>query len=283
MKAARQAWRRLEPVHGMVYFVPEATRRYAELGLKGRAGYFASRGAALGRASAEQVIATFYNFCPALVRRALPAAWDVVTPGDMLTARSDAAAEALRRAGVHELPHLDETVGLARRAALAACEHLEGRPLFAAHAALPWPEEPIRQLWHAQTLLREFRGDGHIAALLTEGIGGLEALVLHGAGGEVPSAVLRISRAWPEEEWAAAEGRLRERGLLGEDGTLSAEGQALRRHIEDRTDALALPAYGALGEDGCERLAELARPFGRAVVDAGLLNLGALREAADQD
>ncbi|MBN6050999.1 hypothetical protein JYK22_03545 [Nonomuraea sp. RK-328] len=273
MKAARQAWRRLEPVHGMIYFVPEAARRYAELGLKGRAGYFASRGAALGRASAEQVIATFYNFYPDLVRRALPAAWDVVTPEDMLTARSDAAAEALRRAGVHELPHLEETAGLARRAALAACEHLEGRPLFAAHAALPWPDEPVLRLWHAQTLLREFRGDGHIAALLTEGVGGLEALVLHGASGEVPSAVLRISRAWPEDEWTAAEARLRERGLLGEDGTLSAEGRALRGHIEDRTDALALPAYGALGEDGCERLAELARPFGRAVVDAGLLQI----------
>ncbi|NUW32391.1 hypothetical protein HTZ77_13260 [Nonomuraea sp. SMC257] len=281
MKAARQAWRRLEPVHGMIYFVPEATRRYAELGLKSRAGYFASRSAAMGRTSAEQVIATFYNFCPDLVRRALPAAWDVVTPEDMLTARSDAAAEALRRAGVHELPHLDETVGLARRAALAACEHLEGRPLFAAHAALPWPEEPVRQLWHAQTLLREFRGDGHIAALLTEGVGGLEALVLHGASGEVPSAVLRISRAWPEEEWAAAVDRLRRRGLLGEDDTLSAEGTALRRHIEDRTDALALPAYGALGEEGCERLAELARPFGRAVVDAGLLDLSGLRKSED--
>ncbi|GAA3148960.1 SCO6745 family protein [Nonomuraea roseoviolacea] len=281
MKAARQAWRRLEPVHGMIYFAPEATRRYAALGLKGRAGYFASRGAALGRASAEQVIATFYNFCPDLVRRALPAAWDVVTPEDMLTARSDAAAEALRRAGLHELPHLDETVALASRAALAACEHLQGRPLFAAHAALPWPEEPIRRLWHAQTLLREFRGDGHIAALLTEGVGGLEALVLHGAAGEVPSAVLRVSRAWPDEEWAAAVDRLRERGLLGADETLSAEGAALRRHIEDRTDALALPAYGALGEDGCERLAELARPFGRAVVDAGLLDVGALRKAVD--
>jgi hypothetical protein len=292
MKAARQAWRRLEPVHGMVYFVPEARRRYAELGLKGRAGYFASRGAALGRASAEQVIATFYNFCPDTVRRALPAAWDVVTPEDMLAARADAAAEALLRAGIHELPGLDEVVALARRAAIAAGEHLAGRPLFAAHAALPWPDEPlggepgersgeplnekpgvlIRQLWHAQTLLREFRGDGHIAVLLSEGVGGLESLILHGASGEVPSAVLKVTRGWPDAEWAAAEERLRERGLLDGDG-LSAEGRALRQHMEDRTDILALPAYDVLGEDGCERLAELARPFGRAVVAAGLLNV----------
>lgn len=276
MKAARQAWRRLEPVHAMVYFVPEATRRYAELGLKGRAGYFASRGAALGRAPAELVIATFYNFCPDLIRQALPAAWDTVTPEQMLAARLAAADEALRRAGIHELPGLAETIGLARQAATGACEHPEGRPLFAAHTALPWPDEPIQQLWHAQTLLREFRGDGHIAVLLSEDITGLEALVLHAASGAVPTDFLKTSRAWPKEEWATATERLRGRGLLNGD-TLSAEGTALRQHIEDRTDARALPAYAALGEDGCERLAELARPFGRAVTDAGLLDFSGLR------
>ncbi|RVX47698.1 hypothetical protein EDD27_10645 [Nonomuraea polychroma] len=271
--AARRAWRRLEPLHGMIYFVPEAADRYAKLGLTGMSGYFASRGAAFGRASADLVIATFYNFCPDLVRRSLPAAWDVVTPEQMLEARVEAAAEALRRAGVHELPHLAETLDLARRAAMAACDHPQGRPLFAAHAALPWPDDPLQQLWHAQTLLREFRGDGHVATLLAEGLTGLEALALHAAGGEVPVAFLKISRAWPEEEWTAAEARLQDRGLM-EAGALSTAGHALRRHLEDRTDALAMAAYGALGEDGCERLAELARPFGRRVVDAGLLSLG---------
>lgn len=272
MKAARQAWRRLEPVHGMIYFVPEAGRSYAALGLKGMAGYFASRSAAFGPASAELVIATFYNFYPQLVRRALPSAWAVVTPERVLAARYEAAGQALRRGGIHELPGLPEVLALARKAAEAAVEHPQGRPLFAAHATLPWPDDPLLQLWHAQTLLREFRGDGHVACLVAEGVGGLEALVLHAAGGEIPADFLKISRAWPAEEWAAAEERLRERGLLDGDG-LSVEGKALRRHIEDRTDALAMPAYGVLGEDGCARLAELARPFGRAVVDAGLLKI----------
>ncbi|TMR88744.1 SCO6745 family protein, partial [Nonomuraea basaltis] len=137
----------------------------------------------------------------------------------------------------------------------------------------PWPDDPLQRLWHAQTLLREFRGDGHVATLLTEGISGLEALVLHAASGEVPTPFLKISRAWPEEAWTAAEDRLRTRGLL-DAGALTAEGKALRQHIEDRTDVLAMPAYEALGEDGCVRLAELARPFGRRVVDSGLLNIG---------
>jgi hypothetical protein len=257
----------------MIYFAPEARRRYADLGLSGRAGYFASRSAAFGRASAELVISTFYNFNPAFVRQAIEGAWDATTPRQVLDARYAAAGEALRRAGIHELPALDEVLALVRRAAEAACEHAQGRPLFAAHAALSWPHEPVLQLWHAQTLLREFRGDGHVACLLSEGVGGLEALILHAATGEAPVDFLKASRAWPEEEWAGAQERLRERGLLDGDD-LSPEGVLLRRHIEDRTDHLALPAYAALGDADCERLAELASPFGRAVVDSGLLKLG---------
>ncbi|MDP9850233.1 SCO6745 family protein [Streptosporangium lutulentum] len=270
LRLARQSWRRLEPVHGMIYFVPEATERYAALGLDFHTGYFASRGAALGPASAELVIATFYNFCPTLVRQALPGAWKIVTPEKMIEARLDAADAALRRAGIHEIESLAETTALARRAAEKACEHLQGRPLFAAHAALPWPSEPLLQLWHAQTLLREFRGDGHVAMLLSEEVGPLDALVLHAATGSVPTVFLKASRAWPEEEWAAAEERLRERGLLAGD-ELTERGRELRQRIEDRTDELALPAYAALSDDELARLAELARVFGRAVVDAGLL------------
>ncbi|MET8450103.1 hypothetical protein [Streptomyces sp. NPDC005209] len=273
MKPARAAWRRLEPVHGMIYFAPEARRRYADLGLSGRAGYFASRSAAFGRASAELVIATFYNFNPDMVRKAVHGVWDATTPQQVLDARNAAASEALRRAGIHELPAFDEVLALTRKAAQAAGEHAQGRPLFAAHAALPWPDEPVLQLWHAQTLLREFRGDGHVACLLTEGVGGLEALILHAVTGDVPVDFLKASRAWPEDEWADTKERLRTRGLLDGD-SLSPEGVRLRQHIEDRTDRLALPAYAALGDSGCERLAELASPFGRAVVEAGLLKVG---------
>ncbi|WP_442480499.1 SCO6745 family protein [Streptosporangium brasiliense] len=274
IRLARQSWRRLEPVHGMIYFVPEATERYAALGLEPHAGYFASRGAAFGAASPELVIATFYNFCPALVRQALPAAWDVTTPEKVIEARLDAADAALRRVAIHEIPVLAETAALARRAAEQVGEHVQGRPLAAAHAALPWPDGPLLELWHAQTLLREFRGDGHVAALLTEGVGGLEALILHGATGQMPTIFLKVSRGWPEEQWAAAEEGLRERGLLEGDG-LTEEGRALRQRIEDRTDELALPAYAALSEEELARLAELARIFGRAVVDAGLLTFSA--------
>ncbi len=260
----------------MIYFVPEALKRYAAVGLADpRHAYFASRAAAFGPASPEVVIATFYNFSPHLVRQALPAAWEVTSPEQLRAARLEAADAALRRAGIHSNPELEleETLALARRAAEAACERLDGRPLFAAHAALPWPDDPLLDLWHAQTLLREYRGDGHIAVLVNEGLTGREALILHAATGDLPVVFLKISRGWTEEEWAEGEDGLRSRGLLGEGLTLSDQGRELRARIESRTDALALPAYAALGEEGCARLAELARGFGRAVVDGGLLKL----------
>src|SRR5438094_4289023 len=187
---ARKTWRSLEPVHGMVYFAPEPSEAYAALGIRGsRMGYFGSRSAAMGPVPADVVIATFFNFHPALVRRAIPAAWEIASPQAILAARLDGADRALKRAFGDELlvsSQLAEAADLARTAALAACEHPEGRPLFAGHAALPWPDDAHLVLWHAQSLLREFRGDAHVAALLLEGLRGVEALVIHGATGEVP-------------------------------------------------------------------------------------------------
>ncbi|GAB3171251.1 hypothetical protein FHX75_1264 [Micromonospora palomenae] len=279
---ARAAWRRAEPIHAMIYFAPEARERYDALGLDGLTGYFASRSAAFGAVPAEPVIATFFNFKPALVRAALPAAWERADPPAVLRARLDAADAALSRAFSALEDAADavaEAAGLARRAAESACEQLPGRSLFAAHAALPWPDEPHLVLWHAQTLLREFRGDGHVNALVVAGITGLDALVLHAATGDVPVRFLRRSRGWTGDEWAAAVDDLRSRGLLADgdadDLALTDAGRELRQSVEDRTDALAEPAYRVLGEDGCVRLAEAARPLSRAVVDAGLLDLKA--------
>ena len=274
---ARQTWRTLEPVHGMIYFVPEGPDRYARLGVHaGRMGYFASRSAALGIVPAEAVVATFFNFEPGLVRHAIPAVWDIVTPAQMLAARMEAADLALRRILGDLLagPEMAEAATLARRAAEAACERPEGRPLFAAHAALPWPDDPHLVLWHAQTLLREFRGDAHVAALVTEDLSGIEALVTHAASGDVPAEVLRTSRAWSQDAWDGTVEALRGRGLLspGADIAFTAAGETQRRQVEDRTDRAAAHAYGPLGEDGCERLRHLVRPFSRAVVASGALS-----------
>jgi hypothetical protein len=147
----------------------------------------------------------------------------------------------------------------------------EGRPLAAAHAALAWPEEPHLTLWHAQSVLREYRGDGHVALLVTHGLSGLEALVSHAASGEVPEQALRSTRQWPEDAWEKAVVSLQSRNWIerGDGLRLTAWGAGQRQEIEDGTDDLASAPYGVLGDDGCAELRALARPWSKTF--AGIL------------
>jgi hypothetical protein len=267
---ARRMWWALEPYHAMVYFAPEARAAYDAAGLKGGwMGYFASRSAAMGPVPAEVVVATFYSFHPRLVHRAIPDAWTLSSPARVLAARYGVAGAALDRmlgptTGSAELA---EAAGLARRAA-EGCDPA-GRPLHAGHASLPWPDDPHLTLWHAATLLREFRGDGHVATLLAAGVDGCEAHVLITAAGAVPAELLRASRGWPEEEWSAAVERLRARGWVAGDGTLTQEGRAARASVEARTDELAMAPWRHLGPDACDRLAELVAAPRARILDAG--------------
>jgi hypothetical protein len=266
---ARKMWRTMEPYHGLVYFAPEATAAYEALGVPGFSGYFASRGAPMGAVPAEVVIATFFNFHPDVVRRAIPSAWEAATPAQLLDARLQGIDAALRRTcgDLLDSPDVARAVELARPAA-EACP-VQGRPLFAGHASLPWPTEPHLALWHAVSLLREFRGDGHIACLVDAGLDGLDALLFHAASGEVPRAALQTTRRWSDDEWAAGVAGLAARGLLDGDGAFTDAGAALRQHIEDRTDALAMAPWQAIGQAACDELRALVRPLSQAVVHNG--------------
>ena len=276
---ARKTCRTVEPLHGMIYFAPEAAESYLRLGLRPEAGYFASRSAAMGAVGAETVVATFFNFHPGLVRDVIPEAWTVAPPAAVLAARLEAADAALRRmlGDAAAGPEMTRAAELARRAAEQAARKYEGRPLFAAHAGLPWPDPPHLELWHAQTLLREFRGDGHIAALVVHDLGPVEALGLHIATGDLPEGFLRDTRGWPDTEWEEGVDRLVDRGLVARVApsethpaslALTDRGTSLRTAIEEQTDRAAVSAYEPLGEEGCAELRTLARPFSRAVVDA---------------
>lgn len=266
---ARKMWRTLEPYHGVIYFAPEATAAYEALGVVGFDGYFASRAAPMGAVPAEVVIATFFNFNPDIVRHAIPATWEIASPAQLLDARLSAADAALQRVLGDQVddPSMVRAAELARSATRACTA--AGRPLYAAHASLPWPTPPHLVLWHAISLLREFRGDGHIACLVDAELDGIDALVLHAASGEVPRAALQTSRHWDDAAWEAAVARLAGRGLVDQAGAFTQEGAALRQHIEDRTDALALAPWAALGVAACDELRSLVRPLSRAVVESG--------------
>lgn len=270
--AARHLWSRLEAFHAFVYFAPEPARNYVALGLQDGAGYFASRSAAMGAVEAEVVIATFFNFKPSLVRKAIPGAWDVTTPAAVLNARMDGADKALRRILGDDVDHPDlaTSAALARKAAEAADG--AGRPLFAAHARLPWPTEPHLAFFHAVTLLREHRGDAHVAALVLEGYDAVEALVSHVASGSLglPADLLQSTRGWTDDEWEAGHERLRAKGSLNPDGSvaLTEDGQASRQRVEDLTDAASVAPWRALGDDEAEELRVLSAPFTKTVAKA---------------
>src|SRR4051812_22338115 len=211
--ASRRMHRVIEPVHAMIYFAPEAFEEYEALGLSGQAElYFPSRAAAFGVVPWQVVQATFFGFSPLAVQFGIAEAWTKTTPAEVLAARYRGVDRALRRIAPELINDVAEALDLVR----TACEACTppGRPLYAAHAALPEPAEPHLALWHGMALLREFRGDGHIAALVAAGITAPEALVLNGSfqGGGL-TQFLQQTRAWSGDEWMTAVKQLEERGL----------------------------------------------------------------------
>ncbi|MFD4031873.1 hypothetical protein ACFWVP_15445 [Streptomyces sp. NPDC058637] len=271
-RAGRRCHNSVNPLHSCVYFSPDLGKEFAELGVDDpSAAYFAARGAALGAVGAGAVTATFYNFNHELVARHLPAVWSVVPPRAALGARLRAADSTLRRVLGEDAvasAGMVEAAGLALRAAEACTRH--ARPLYAAHADLPVPDEPHLAFWHAATLLREHRGDAHLAALLAAGLDPVEAMVSHTATGKgmTPRWVL-ATRGWRRTDWDAAVERLRGRGLLDDAGELTDAGTALRADLEEATDRMDAAPYEHLGARGVERLTELARGYLFAAAAAG--------------
>jgi hypothetical protein len=267
----RRAHNATNSLHSLIYFAPEPEAHFAALGLEpGRMSYFASRAAPMGAVGPGVVTATFYNFSPALVARCIPRAWALANPAAIVAARFAAVDVVLRRllGDLVDSPEFARMSGLLREAA-SACTP-EGRPLYAGHADLDWPDGPLREFWHGLTLIREYRGDGHIAALVTSGLSGLEALVTHTATGRgFDPAFAKSSRGWTQQEWDDAVARLTERGLLDAGGALTAAGQELRAHVESETDRMAAPPWQYLGDERTEELTAIGRELTRAVAAAG--------------
>ena len=283
---ARRFFERLEPVHGVTYFAPEPRAALDAAGYRGFwMGYFASRSAPLGIVAPEVVAAAFYNFTAERVAKALPAVWDIASPATLLQMRSETAVAALRRSGVTESESTRRAAELTAKAARTA--PLEGRPLYAANRALPWPEEPIAKLWHAVTLLREQRGDSHIAVLVAEGISGRESNVLHAAAGRVPREMIMRSRDYDDEQWEFYVERLCSRGWLDSQGELTDVGRDVKQVVEDRTDELSVAALDALSDEEVSTLFATLTPITRQVVAAGdvpaATPMGLRRDDLDDD
>lgn len=270
---ARRGWQLFEPVHDVVYFAPGMRELTDAAGLRGFfMAYFAMRAAPLGAADADLVTATFFGFHPTRVERAIPEAWRRLTAAEALHLRMRWVDVGMRRVlgdAVVESREVREAAELAWDAA-QACE-VAGRPLGAANRALARPDEPHLALWQATTTLREHRGDGHIAALVSRGVSPAQSHLLKAAAGEADATVLQEGRGFPPEEWAAARDELVAIGWLDEAGALTAAGAHARADVEQATDTAARTPWRTLGEERGERLLELLSPHTAAVLAAGIV------------
>ena len=270
---ARQMWRVVEPLHALLYYAPEVIDEAAGLGYAVDSrwpSYFAWRAAPLGAAGPAAVSSAFFSFSPLMVERFVPAAWQVAAPALVLERRLagiDRALRALLGDERVESPEVAEAAGLARRAAEAA--GTAGRPLAAANKDLAWPREPHLVLWQASTILREHRGDGHIAAALVAGIEPCELLVSFAAVGAAPADVF-ASRGWTPAEWEAARSRLEARGWVHPDGSATGFGMKARADLEARTSELAAGPWRALGAE-VSRFGQLAGPLAAQIAASGVL------------
>ena len=275
--SAGRLTRTLDPLHSVGYFLPEVTEQFGALGMRGRTPYFATRSAPMGAVGAGVVAATFYNFSPDLVAASIPGAWEAASPQTVTEMRYAIVDQALPRVlgEITGSPELARAADILRGVA-EAIPNADGRPLFAGHAELPWPQSPHSRLWHAITLLREYRGDGHIAALITYRLSGLEALITHTVS-EIgfTAEFARRLRGWTEEQWAAAAGRLRQRGLLDESGALTTTGLQIRTEIEDLTDTLAFEPWRTLAHGEATELEQFATSMRQVVLGAGIFPAGA--------
>jgi len=263
---ARSMWTLFEPIHAVTYFAPEARSAYEQAGLRGFwRGYFAGRSAPLGATSAAVVTASFFNFAPGFVARAIPGVWELITPEDALQVRVAGATEALRRL----LGRREADVAAAADLLWLAIGELDfsGRVLAAADAALPVPETELARLWQAATVLREHRGDGHFAALAAADIDGCEAVALRCCL-DLRREDLQPVRGWTDEAWDDALRRLAGRGWVGPDGELTSAGREAHAAAENATDWAAARPWARLGPETTAEIAAVLTPLAQACASA---------------
>jgi len=267
---ARRLFELVEPIAVVTYMEEEPTAAVMALGLPGMwDAYFAGRAAPLGRdVPAAVVDAIFYSFAPGEVARHLPRVWDLITPDAAIAAREQGSVASLRRilGSLADDPGVARAAGLLTKAGTSA--PTEGRALYAALRTLPLPTEPVARLWHGANLLREHRGDGHVAALLSEGIGRTEAHVLHALSEGMPAEDFGRVSHLPKAQLAEVVDGMRTRGLVGHDGWLTEAGRLTKARVESRTDQLAAPAYDILEPDELDLLLTDLEPLATAILAA---------------
>ena len=264
-ETARHLRNLVEPIAAGVYFAPEAQQRYEERGLNYFEGYFCSRGACLGKAPWSVICAAFGAFKPAVVEQAVTGGWSKTDAEPMLAARLAGATDQLTRLLGEPGPEVKEATEILF--SLTDGVDRSGRMLFSGLSVLPVPDTPMGRLWHAADLVREHRGDGHIAAWISRTDSCEITVLTELTWGLHPGAYV-FTRGWNEEEVDAARERLRARGLLDGDNQLTEAGQRFRAEIEHDTDLAEREVIERL-DDRADELFSLIQPIAKTIVEGG--------------
>jgi hypothetical protein len=266
----RRMFELVEPIGVIPYSADEPNEAMFALGFTDYWDtYFAGRAAPLGSSVPAGVVhALFYSFGPGEVARHIPKVWSTTTPEAAIAARQQGCVNALRRilADLLDTPGLPRAVELLTRAATSA--PLEGRPMYAALRALPLPEEPVARLFHAASLLREHRGDGHVAALMAEGIGGLEAHVLLALDLGIPAPTFGRIHHLPSALLTDLIDAMKARGLITDEKTFAPAGRQVKNRVETLTDELAVVPYEILETAELDELIAALQPIAQRLIAA---------------
>jgi hypothetical protein len=260
----------VEPIGAIPYSADEPNEAMFALGFTDYWDtYFAGRAAPLGSTvPAEVVHALFYNFAPGEVARHIPKVWSTTTPEQAITARQQGCVNALHRilGDLVDTPGFARAVDLLTRAATSA--PLEGRPMYAALRTLPLPQGPLARLFHAASLLREHRGDGHVAALMTEKIGGLEAHVLLALDLGIPARTFGRIHHLPSALLTDLVDKMKARGLIQDEATFTPAGRQAKDRVEALTDTLAVVPYEVLEPAELDELMTALEPLAHRLIAA---------------
>lgn len=254
----------IEPIATICFWSEPAYQAYAAEGLDFLQGYVWGRGCVLGEPEGAVVASSFGVFEPGLIIQLYDTARAACPLPRIRSAKQEGAVTALQE--VLGAPDgLADAVSVLRRGVDAA--DTSGRPMYAGARALPWPDDELGRLWHVCTLLREHRGDGHLAACVTAGLTGLEANLLTEMRVGWEPLAYTATRGWSPEAMQAAVDRLTSRGLVA-GGALTEAGHALRDAVEQTTDELVQPVVEALGTE-LQYVERLLDGWSQQIVDAG--------------
>jgi hypothetical protein len=257
LETSRRNARSVQTTIGWIFWDPGALTRYDQLGVPGALGYIAARCAPLAPAGPDSVIAAFGSISPSGIRLAFDLVAASTTFEAVWAARDEAVVEGLAT----HAPAILEPLSVLGPRLWPVVDQLPtvGRVFFAAHLRMPRPDDPVLSGWHAVNCLREWRGDTHWGLTVCHGLTGVEASILHNAWLGYEVDWIPTSRGTEADELAEGWRALRQKGLA-RDQVVTADGIALRQHLEDETDGLTVLPWQLLGRDIADTFASDFEP-----------------------